>query len=352
VRLSGAAESFGLPDCAREFAGEVVLNAPILEAMIAQAAPGGSQPNRQHEQLLISSKYYLERQGGLVVLARTAMDQPPVVLQQDCLPYPAAVQVPTFFAELTLEQKQVLTTYHDLIRPQANPVAQPAGKQVTTANDTMARVPAGAFNLGTGQMATLAAFTIDVYEVTNAQYKHFLETGGYDTKTYWSDDGWRWVQEKHRRQPGYWDDELLNKPDQPVVGVSWYEADAYCRWAGKVLPTQQQWEKACRSTDGRRFPWGNAPLAAPEQGPSADPSTYTAPAAVGSRPQAQSPYGVHDLAGNVEEWTATARDGQGMLLLGGSGDNVLERVGCGVEHILLPSITANFIGFRCLSNLP
>jgi formylglycine-generating enzyme required for sulfatase activity len=342
----------GLPDCAGNFAGEVVLNAPLLEAMIAQAAPGGTQPDQQHEQLLILSKYYLERQGGLVVLSRRALDQPPLVLQPDCLPYPATAQVPTYFTDLTLAQKQVLMTYHDLVQPQGSVAGQPAGEHVTTADGTMARVPEGAFNLGTGQMAALAAFTIDIYEVTNAQYRHFLDAHGYDTQTYWSDDGWRWLQEKNRHQPSYWDNEQLNKPAQPVVGVSWYEADAYCRWAGKVLPTQLQWEKACRGTDGRRFPWGDAPLAVAAQGQSADPSAYSAPAAVGSSSQTQSPYGVHDLAGNVSEWTATARDGQGVVLLGGSGNSLLERVGCGIEFTLLPSITANFVGFRCLSNLP
>ena len=352
VGMVGAAEPLDLPDCARGFAGEVVLNVPILEAMIAQAEPGGGQPDRQHEQFLIVAKYYLERQGGLVVLSRTALDQSPVVLQPDCLPYPASAAAPTFFADLTPEQKQVLMTYHDLVRPQERAVGQLIGEHVTPANGAMARVPEGTFNLGTGQTTTLAAFTIDVYEVTNAQYRQFLEASGYDTKTYWSDDGWRWAQEKNRRQPSYWDDEQLNKPEQPVVGVSWYEADAYCRWAGKVLPTELQWDKACRGTDGRRFPWGDAPLAAPAQEQSADPTGYTAPATVGSRPQTQSPYGVQDLAGSVLEWTATAQDSQGMILRGGSGDSNLERVGCGVEHTLLPSITANFIGFRCLSNLP
>lgn len=355
VGTLGAAESFGLPECAADFAGEVVLNTALLDAMLAQAEPGGAQPNRQHERLLIVTKHYLQRSEGLLVLSRTAVDQPPVLVRYDCLPYPAAAPVGTSFADLTLEQKQTLITYHDLVvGPQGSTMSQRFEESNRPASENMARVPAGAFTRGSRKTVDLEAFSIDVYEVTNAQYRQFLEAGGYDTQGYWSGEGWRWVQEKGRRQPSYWDNEQLHKPAQPVVGVTWYEADAYCRWAGKALPEELQWEKACRSTDGRKFPWGDTPLSmtAEAQSQSADSAAYTVPADVGSRPEAQSPYGVHDLAGNVLEWTATTRDGQGMVLLGGSGDSTSPRVGCGVSHTLLPGISANFIGFRCLTNAP
>lgn len=350
----GAAEPFGLPECAADFTGEVVLNTTLLDAMLTQAEPGGTQPDRQHAMLLIVTKHYVQRSEGLLLLSRTTAEQPPVLLQPDCLPYPAGTPGAAPLGDLTLEQKQVLITYHDLVRPRGSTVSQRLDAAEKTPPSNMARVAAGTFMRGNGQTVTLDAFSIDLYEVTNAQYQRFLEAGGYATQDYWSAEGWRWIQEKERRQPSYWQDEQLHKPEQPVVGVTWYEADAYCRWAGKVLPEELQWEKACRGTDGRTFPWGDAPLATASetQSPAVDPAAYTAPAVVGSRPETQSPYGVHDLAGNVLEWTATSRDGQGIVLMGGSGESVSPRVGCGVSHTLLPGISANFIGFRCLLNAP
>jgi gamma-glutamyl hercynylcysteine S-oxide synthase len=350
----GAAESFDLPECVADLAGEVVLNITLLDAMLAQAEPGGAQPDQQHAMLLIVTKHYLQRSKGLLLLSRTATEQPPVLLQHDCLPYPAGTPVDPPLVDLTREQKQVLITYHDLVSPPKSTMSQRLNAEEITPPSNMARVSAGPFKRGNGQTVSLDAFSIDVYEVTNAQYQRFLEAGGYETQDYWSAEGWRWIQEKERRQPSYWGNEQLHQPEQPVVGVTWYEADAYCRWAGKVLPEELQWDKACRGTDGRKFPWGDAPLAAAAetQSPSVDPAAYTAPALVGSRPETQSPYGVHDLVGNVLEWTATSRDGQGIVLMGGSGESMSPRVGCGVSHALLPGISANFIGFRCVLNAP
>jgi formylglycine-generating enzyme required for sulfatase activity len=201
---------------------------------------------------------------------------------------------------------------------------------------------------------TLTAFAIDIYEVTNAQYRQFIEAGGYTTQNLWSADGWGWVRNQDRRQPSYWDNAQLNAPEQPVVGVSWYEAEAYCRWAGKLLPTEPQWDKACRGDDKRSFPWGNTPLqqSVASVSDSSAERQFSTPAVVGSVPQTQSPYGVHDLAGNVLEWTQTARDGQQFVLCGGSGDVQSPHVGCGVRYTLLPGISANFIGFRCVATTP
>ena len=100
----------------------------------------------------------------------------------------------------------------------------------------------------------LSPYYIDKFEVTNGQYAQFLkavrgEGHGY---CYPGEPG----QKDHT--PTYWQDSRLNSPDQPVVGVDWYDAYAYCRWAGKHLPTEAQWEKAARGVDGREFPWGNA----------------------------------------------------------------------------------------------
>lgn len=132
----------------------------------------------------------------------------------------------------------------------------------------------------------LDAFYIDKYEITNAQYKKFIDNTGWPP-------------------PLYADNPLYNQPDQAVMAVSWKDAEAYARWAGKRLPTEAEWEKAARGTDGRIWPWGNqwdnTRLNGNDAG-AVDGYVYTAP--VGSYPKGVSPYGVHDMAGNVWEWTA------------------------------------------------
>ena len=174
-------------------------------------------------------------------------------------------------------------------------------------------VPAGEFPLGVAeppQRATLAAFYIDRTEVTNAQYARFLAAvakGG--------DAPWRHpAQPKAKKDhvPLFWENANLGqaKAKQPVVGVDWFDAYAYARWAGKRLPTQAEWERAARGTDGRIHPWGNQP---PQERLNyranyfstflaADRFHYTAP--VGTFPNGVSPAGCFNMAGNVAEWCA------------------------------------------------
>jgi iron(II)-dependent oxidoreductase len=162
----------------------------------------------------------------------------------------------------------------------------------------MILIPAGEFIMGSPEgegdddehpqhTVFLDAFYIDKYEVTNAQYKQFIDATG-------------------REAPKYWDDENFNQPDQPVVGVvgvDWYDAVAYAKWAGKRLPTEAEWEKAARGTDGRKYPWGNEwDNQKCNSGADGDGYEYTAP--VGSFPDGASPYGVMDMVGNVCEWVA------------------------------------------------
>lgn len=340
-----AAEPFGLPDCVADLGSEVVLNAPMIEAMIVRAEPGGTRPNLSYEKFFIVAKHYLGRSRGLLLLTRQASVQRPLLLTDACTPYPGApAHIRAYFANLTPEQHDALVFYRDLIWPHTT---RPMTTSTGVRYQAMARVPAGRFKGSDGHDIQLDAFEIDVHEVTNADYRQFIDAGGYTNRQFWSAEGWEWLQAKSRRQPTYWDNEQLNTPTQPVVGVTWYEAMAYCQWAGKALPTERQWEKACRGNDGRAFPWGNQPLLQPHQDPGGDRAQYPLP--VGSAPQTDSPYGVQDLAGNVLEWTQTTRDDQQMVLCGGSGSHYAQNVGCGVRHALLPGIAANFIGFRCQS---
>ncbi len=179
----------------------------------------------------------------------------------------------------------------------------------------MVYVPAGEFLMGSADSdkrastherpqhtVDLPAFWIDRTEVTNAQYRKFVEAGGYTQPDYWTDAGWAWKELWNVVQPRCWNNDGHNQPEQPVACVSWYEADAYARWAGGLLPSEAEWEKTARGTDGRFYPWGN-------QEPDPQRINFNRnvgrPSPVGSYPAGVSPYGALDMAGNVWEWTRT-----------------------------------------------
>ena len=163
----------------------------------------------------------------------------------------------------------------------------------------MVQIPAGEFIMGSDDRLPdegpqhrvyLPAYWIDKFEVTNLQYKAFNDA-------------------THRRSPAHWRNRTYppGKADHPVTNVSWNDARAYCEWAGKRLPTEAEWEKAARGTDGRTYPWGNdfdisranTPLRWSAIGKEGD----TTP--VGAFEGGVSPYGVYDMSGNVWEWTAS-----------------------------------------------
>jgi formylglycine-generating enzyme required for sulfatase activity len=140
----------------------------------------------------------------------------------------------------------------------------------------------------------LDAFYISRCPVTNAEYKKFVDATGRDVP--FAKEDWA--------KPYNWDKKTRNYPNDkanhPVVLVSWYDAVEYCIWAGVRLPTEAEWEKAARGTDGRTYPWGNGwdqNLCNNRTSPYED----TVP--VGSYPRGASPYGVMDMAGNAWEWT-------------------------------------------------
>lgn len=145
----------------------------------------------------------------------------------------------------------------------------------------------------------LGAYWIDAHPVTNGRYRVFVEAGGYGERRWWSAAGWAWKEQAGVRGPMSFDQPALWDDLQPVAGVSWYEASAYCAWAGRRLPTGAEWEKAARGTDGRRFPWGDA-LPRPELCNFDGTLGRTTP--IGRYPAGVSPYGVWDMAGNVNNW--------------------------------------------------
>jgi iron(II)-dependent oxidoreductase len=199
-----------------------------------------------------------------------------------------------------------------------------------TVTHWMIEIPAGFATLGLARggdtfgwdnefethTANVPAFEIDQYEVTNRQYLDFIAAGGYETRAFWSDDDWNWITTHAVTHPVFWTsghdgwhyrgmfEEVPLPLDWPVY-VSHAEAAAYARWAGKSLPTEEQWHRAAYgSKDGieRQYPWGSHP---PNSSfGNLDLSQWN-PTPVNAFPAGHSAFGVHDLLGNGWEWTST-----------------------------------------------
>jgi len=202
-------------------------------------------------------------------------------------------------------------------------------EEVKVDRDKMVEVPAGIFLYGDDKHEENIEqpFYIDVYPVTNSQYAEFMKAGGYSDDKYWSDEGRKWREKNNITEPLYWRDEKWNKPDHPVVGVSYYEAGAYANWAGKRLPTEKEWEKASRGTDGRMYPWGNE---FDKEKCNINESGINMTSRVDRYPNGISPYGCYDMAGNVWEWTDSWYDKEEKykVLRGGSWSGYREGARC------------------------
>jgi formylglycine-generating enzyme required for sulfatase activity len=237
----------------------------------------------------------------------------------------------------------------------------------------MVFIPAGRFTMGSDAYinekpphpVALEGYWLGKYEVTLGQYLAFISETGYEPLPSWIS-------------------QYSPADNHPVVGVSWEDAAAYCQWLSKQvglrfkLPTEAQWEKAARGTDGRQYPWGNhapfykgkwyANYAAQDNWDkkAADGFEFTAP--VGSFPLGASPYGLLDMAGNVWEWCsdwynsgyyqvsprqdpAGPPDGTRRVLRGGCWYSFAAVVRCAERNNARPSFRDNLLGFRlCLEN--
>jgi len=244
-----------------------------------------------------------------------------------------AIYALAFIGESVLAQPQALV----ISSPDgAEMILIPAGKFAYGANqqeikDVVARLKSGWDQIiypseHPRQEKTLPAFYIDRYEVTNERFNRF-------------------VQATKHRLPQYSRYPQLNAPRQPVVGVGWGDAEAYCMWSGKRLPTEEEWEKAARGTDGRLWPWGNEPNPKLFNGKAVE---YFAPVEVGRFPGGDSPYGVADMAGNVWEMTSSNWGPSAKAMRGGSFLNGLADARTTVRWAARDEERgAKWLGFRC-----
>jgi formylglycine-generating enzyme required for sulfatase activity len=197
---------------------------------------------------------------------------------------------------------------------------------------------------------TLDAFYMDKHEVTTGRYAKFLEETGHEHPDHWNEV------------------DLAQHGTRPVIGVNWHDAEAYCQWAGKRLPTEAEWEKAARGTDGRKYPWGNEEPSRSLANYNWDGKRawegYDTLSPVGSYEVGKSPYGVYDLAGNVQEWVADwysedyygsspgrnptgPSEGQNKVLRGGSWFDTPQHVRSALRFGDTPMSRGADVGFRC-----
>ena len=253
----------------------------------------------------------------------------------------------------------------------------------------MIHVPAGDFAMGTDQgdrqegpshVVHLDAYWIDRFETTNRAFQRFVQDTGLETlaeregrSVIYRDGGYHTIEGASWWRPSGPGSDLSGRLDHPVVQIAWDEADAYCRWAGKRLPTEAEWERAARGTDRRTYPWGAAgshtPLSRANTGArncchesAHDGYLNTAP--VGSFPQGASPVGAHDMAGNVWEWTGDhfdpnfysssprrnptgAASGDERVLRGGSWISYSFMLRTAYRGHHTPDTRHNYSGFRC-----
>lgn len=255
------------------------------------------------------------------------------------------------------------------------------GKRLVMAN--IIKIPAGEFVYQSGEKVTLPDFWIDEHEVSIADYKEFLDfleanpgegekfahpdmpKGKSPAPLDWADNKeintWGFY---HGATRGMWKKNFPLTVDYPVFNVDWFDAYAYAKWKGRRLPTEQEWEKAARGTDGRKFPWGNednpkkantgADLKSnPEEGGEIDGSRRWA--RIDQPAGDKSPYGIRGMAGNVSEWTATwapSEDGMGgevPVVRGGNWGNP-DHIVTRRRTILDPLQQQDTLGFRTVSD--
>ena len=261
-----------------------------------------------------------------------------------------------------------LITFSDIVESEVSGAETPKEQlRVGSRNKTMVEILPGRFKFGEKPKndqnwqddEIKAPYWIDLYLVTNARYKAFIDAGGYETEKWWKKHGgWDWREEEGIIRPEYWNDERFNQSNHPVVGVSWFEAAAFCAWLSEAskdayeyhLPNEKQWERAARGTDGREYPWEG----------DFDPNRCnTRESGKGTTTRVdiyedgKSPEGCYDMAGNVWEWTSDFfdNDKDSYVIKGGSWIYTAENARCANRDSNNPDSRFSSVGFRCARTL-
>ena len=284
--------------------------------------------------------------------------------------------------------------FHQLALDKKIPRPLPPQLATSPATPHILKIPAGPAALGLSRedesfgwdneydahTIPVPAFEIDKYKVTNRQYLDFMQAGGYETRAFWNDDDWNWINGTAISHPVFWNktadewlyrtmfDEIPLPLDWPAY-VSHAEATAYARWAGKSLPTEAEWHRAAYGTateDHRTYPWG-------DKAPSSTDGNFDFnrwdPTPVNAFPGSGSAFGVHDLLGNGWEWTSTPFrpfpgfepfpfyrgysadffDGKHFVMKGGSARTALCMLRPTFRNWFQSHYQYVYAGFRCVS---
>jgi hypothetical protein len=208
------------------------------------------------------------------------------------------------------------------------------------------KIPAGRYLFGGEKkpFATSKPYWLSRYPVTQSQFALFIREGGYSRQEFWSQNGWRWLQKTGNTKPRHARDPDLNAPNQPVVGVSFWEAEAFSRWAGGRLPTEREWEAAARGPSGREYSW---------DGPWEDgicnsrETELHKPSAVGIFPRSRSvEFGVEDMVGNVWEWCHDIVEAPGRVIRGGCWFSLAKFCRPAYRYRVVPDSRTGLLGFR------
>lgn len=315
-----------------------------------------SPEQKRHQSIDMRSDLYTVGQLLMEVLTlRTPVDEQVNVLdvRNDVAPSIAAIINKAMMEEKERRYQSAAEFYKDLDHAYTESyknvdvvsVTTKSGKVVDTQD--MVFIEGGSFMMGTGEIreeapeheAHTEAFYMDKYPVTFSEYSTFIEESGYT-------------------KPKFWDDSELNGPRQPITGVTFAEAMAYAEWAGKQLPTEVQWECAARGKENRKYPWGNL---------DPDPTRcnygdyLSMPSIVNMHDTGATPDGVHDMAGNVYEWTldsyapyranapspAQSSDPR-RVVRGGSWRSGVNELTTTYRKGLFPETQLTTVGFRCV----
>jgi iron(II)-dependent oxidoreductase len=266
------------------------------------------------------------------------------------------------------------------------------GSFIGPEREDVVSLPGGRFRMGSddrhgydnekeAHWVEVAPFALDRTPVTVGAWIRFLQADGYRRRELWTGAGWEWRRHEGAERPEYWQPlasetgyGYFSPPglrplqgNEPVCGISWYEADAYARWAGKRLPTETEWEFAAAydpaTGESRRYPWGMEP---PCPALACFGLNQWAPSPVGSYPDGASALGILDMAGSVWEWTATPflpypgfqafpyegyskdhMDGNHFVCRGGSWASAGCILRCSFRNWYVPTYRQGFLGLRC-----